>query len=235
MQWPILPCIASGFPSRASGLQPSNRPTAYRARSARDVVSFALGCSFHRWQRPVASFAAESGAAVETGGVPLCARALSGDAAGSRFLVDDPGASTDLIGALDAILSALSPKNPEVFKRELLSSLGCTDLREYLRPATRGLFDDHLKRYTGGRRAAPIYWQLGIPSGRYSVWLYAHRLRATASSRSRTSGDPQACPRGAAAHQLDAERGRQPVGQGAKGNRRPGGLRRGAARFARRR
>jgi len=39
-----------------------------------------------------------------------------------------------------------------------------------------GLFEHHLKRYSKSRRKAPILWQLGTPSSRYSVWLYAHRL-----------------------------------------------------------
>ena len=37
-------------------------------------------------------------------------------------------------------------------------------------------FEYHLKRYSKSRRKAPILWQLAVPSGRYSVWLYAHRL-----------------------------------------------------------
>ena len=39
-----------------------------------------------------------------------------------------------------------------------------------------GLFEHHLKHHSKSRRKAPVIWQLGIPSGRYSVWLYAHRL-----------------------------------------------------------
>ena len=38
------------------------------------------------------------------------------------------------------------------------------------------LCEHHLKRYSKSRRKAPLLWQLGTPSGRYSVWLYAHRL-----------------------------------------------------------
>jgi hypothetical protein len=37
-------------------------------------------------------------------------------------------------------------------------------------------FEHHLKRHSKSRRKAPILWQLGTPSGRYSVWIYAHRL-----------------------------------------------------------
>ena len=39
-----------------------------------------------------------------------------------------------------------------------------------------GFFERHLKLHSKSRRKAPILWQLGTPSGRYSMWLYAHRL-----------------------------------------------------------
>ncbi|GLH65983.1 hypothetical protein GETHED_03470 [Geothrix edaphica] len=48
-----------------------------------------------------------------------------------------------------------------------------SDLRTWFR---RSFFEHHLKRYTKSRRKAPIYWQLGTPSGSYSVWLYYPRL-----------------------------------------------------------
>ncbi len=47
------------------------------------------------------------------------------------------------------------------------------DLRAWL---AGSFFEYHLKRYSKSRRKAPILWQLGTPSGRYSVWLYAHRF-----------------------------------------------------------
>jgi hypothetical protein len=39
-----------------------------------------------------------------------------------------------------------------------------------------GFFEHHLKRYSKSRRKAPVLWQLSVSSGRYSIWLYAHRL-----------------------------------------------------------
>ena len=144
---------------------------------ATDILSFALGCCFGRWQSspdPLAP-ASETDSALEVGGVPICTRALPGAALGSQFLVDDPGASADLVANLDQVLTTLAGDDPERFKSELLSALGYGDLREYIR-YPRGMFDDHLKLYSDGRRTAPIYWQFGIPSGRYSVWLYAHGL-----------------------------------------------------------
>jgi hypothetical protein len=47
------------------------------------------------------------------------------------------------------------------------------DLRSWL---ASGFFEHHLKRHSKSRRKAPILWQLGTPSARYSTRLYAHRL-----------------------------------------------------------
>jgi len=144
---------------------------------AKDIVSFAVGYCFGRWQSLPVSVTAvsETAAALQVGGVPLCTRALSGGALGSQFFVDDRGSSADFVIKLDEVLTAIAGNSPEQFKSELLTALGYANLREYMRNS-RGMFDDHLKRYTDGRRTAPIYWQIGIPSGRYSVWLYAHGL-----------------------------------------------------------
>ena len=165
-----MPLETAGATSGQSTQEMSNKV-------AKDIVSFALGCCFGRWQSLPKSMAmvSEAAAALKVGGVPLCARALSDGALGSQFLVDDLGSSADLVTKLDEVLTAITGDDPGRFKGELLSALGCANLREYLR-TSRGMFDDHLKRYTDGRRTAPIYWQIGIPSGRYSVWIYAHGL-----------------------------------------------------------
>ena len=56
---------------------------------------------------------------------------------------------------------------------ELLDPRG-HDLRSWL---ATGFFEHHLKRHSKSRRKAPILWQLGISSGGYSVWCYAHQLK----------------------------------------------------------
>ena len=43
-------------------------------------------------------------------------------------------------------------------------------------PARSGFWAGHLRRYSRSSRTAPIYWMLSLPSQRYSVWLYYHRL-----------------------------------------------------------
>ena len=51
--------------------------------------------------------------------------------------------------------------------------LGRRSLRDYL---TKAFFKEHLSRYSRSRRQAPVYWQLTIPSGAWSAWLYAPRF-----------------------------------------------------------
>ena len=93
----------------------------------------------------------------------------------SGILVDDPGHPRDLATAVRAVLDSVFGADSDAWWDEaaaLLDSKGY-DLRAWL---ASSFFDHHLKRYSASRRKAPILWQLGIPSGRYSVWLYAHRL-----------------------------------------------------------
>ncbi|MCB1470111.1 MAG: hypothetical protein KDK08_23885 [Rhizobiaceae bacterium] len=91
------------------------------------------------------------------------------------ILVDDRGHPRDLAAAIrlafDEVFAARADARWSEFEL-LLDSKG-HEIRTWL---ASNFFEYHLKRYSKGRRKAPIYWQLAIPSGRYSIWLYAHRL-----------------------------------------------------------
>ncbi len=73
------------------------------------------------------------------------------------MLVDDQGHPHDIAAVIDQVL------------RRVQTDLQ-RDLRHWLQ---RDFFPLHLKLYSQGGRKAPIYWPLSIPSGRYTVWLYA--------------------------------------------------------------
>jgi hypothetical protein len=75
------------------------------------------------------------------------------DHAGQSILVDDRGHQDDIVDAAIPFVA------------------GCheDDFRKWVRS---NFFSEHLATYSRSRRAAPIYWQIGIPSGRYSIWLY---------------------------------------------------------------
>jgi hypothetical protein len=93
----------------------------------------------------------------------------------SGVLVDDPGDPRDLTAAVHAVFDAVFGADADSRLSEaaaLLDSRG-HDLRAWLRSS---FFERHLRLHSKSRRKAPILWQLGTPSGRYSIWLYAHRL-----------------------------------------------------------
>lgn len=91
------------------------------------------------------------------------------------ILVDDPGDARDLTAAARAAFDVLFGASAEARWDEAAALLDPRghDLRAWLRA---GFFERHLKLHSKSRRKAPIVWQLGTPSGRYSAWLYAHRL-----------------------------------------------------------
>jgi hypothetical protein len=94
---------------------------------------------------------------------------------GSGILVDDPGDARDLTSAVHAVVDAVFGASGDALWDEaaaLLDPRG-NDLRAWL---SLSLFEHHLKLYSKSRRKAPILWQLGTPSRRYSLWLYAYRL-----------------------------------------------------------
>jgi Eco57I restriction-modification methylase len=88
------------------------------------------------------------------------------------ILVDDAGHEDDLVRLVEEVISA---RCGERAVDELLFVLGGesdkTSLRELV---SRAFFAQHLSAYSDYRRQAPIYWQLTVPSARYSVWLYLH-------------------------------------------------------------
>jgi hypothetical protein len=95
------------------------------------------------------------------------------------ILVDDPGHTRDLTTAMRAVFEIVFGERADAIWQEAASLLNPKghakghDLRAWLASA---FFEHHLKRHSKSRRKAPILWQLGVPSGRYSIWLYAHRL-----------------------------------------------------------
>ena len=97
------------------------------------------------------------------------------DVAWDGILVDDPEHPLDLERRVHAALAVLWGDRADALEHEACALLGVPTLREWFRrPA--GFFADHLKRYSKSRRQAPIYWPLSTASGRYTLWLYYHRL-----------------------------------------------------------
>jgi hypothetical protein len=91
------------------------------------------------------------------------------------ILVDDRGHSRDLTTAVRAVFEVVFGSAADAVWQEVAALLDPRehDLRRWL---ASGFFEHHLRRHSKSRRKAPILWQLGPPSGRYSVWCYAQRM-----------------------------------------------------------
>jgi hypothetical protein len=90
-------------------------------------------------------------------------------------LVDDPGHSRDINIALRTVFDTVFTTKADVWWDDIARALDPEDhnLRGWLAST---LFEHHLKLHSKSRRKAPIFWQFGLSSGRYSIWVYALRL-----------------------------------------------------------
>ena len=159
---------------------------------AAELVSWATGVALGRFDVRVATEAGRLPAEPEPfSPLPPCSPAmLTGDDGlpltiqptgypipfpENGLLVDDPGHARDLTAAVRAVFDEVFKETSDVWWNDVEAMLGPKDhnLRAWL--ATT-FFEHHLKRYSKSRRKAPIIWQLAVPSGRYSIWVYAHRV-----------------------------------------------------------
>lgn len=93
------------------------------------------------------------------------------------ILVDDEGHADDVVGRLREVFHLLWSAEADAVEKEACALLGVKSLRDYVsRTGKGGFWDDHFRRYSKGRRRAPIYWPLQSPRGLYRIWLDAHRL-----------------------------------------------------------
>lgn len=83
--------------------------------------------------------------------------------------------NADIVRRVHEALDLLWLEDANDKERQACEILGVSSLQDYF-GKTSGFFQDHLKRYSKGRRKAPIYWPLSTASGSYTVWLYYHRL-----------------------------------------------------------
>jgi hypothetical protein len=166
-----------------------NESTADATGLAAELVSWAVGVAFGRFDMRLATGARPMPTAPEpfdplppcspgmlTGGdgLPL-ARPPAGYPLAfpeAGVLVDDVGHAQDLLTAVRGVFDAAFGNGADRWWSDVAALLDPKgpDVRVWL---ASSFFDYHLKRYSKSRRKAPILWQLGTPSGRYSIWLYA--------------------------------------------------------------
>lgn len=158
------------------------------------VVVWTIGCDFGRWDiRYATGGKPQPELPAPFAPLPVCPPGMLQNAAGlpaspgdipadyplriswPGILVDDPGHPEDVEGRVREALRVIWPDNADAIEQEACQILGVESLRAWF-ASPNSFFDDHLKRYSKSRRAAPIYWPLSTPSGSYTLWLYYHRL-----------------------------------------------------------
>jgi hypothetical protein len=159
---------------------------------AAELVSWAVGVTFGRFDVRLATGDRPLPAEPEPfDALPVCSPAmLTGDdglplarpPAGyplsfpaDGILVNDPGHPRDLTAAVRAVFETVFATRSDAIWQEVAALLDPRD-NDVRRWIASGFSEYHLRHHSKSRRKAPILWQLGIPSGRYSVWCYAHRM-----------------------------------------------------------
>ena len=162
---------------------------------ASSVVSYFIGCLFGRWdiryatgERPAPELpdpfdplpVCPAGMLQNAAGLPAIPADVPADyplrISWPGILVDDPGHDEDIESRVKEVLAVLWPYRSDAIAQEAAELLRVRALRDFFRKPS-GFFADHLKRYSKGRRQAPIYWAISTASGSYTIWLYYHRFK----------------------------------------------------------
>jgi len=158
------------------------------------LLSYAVGCSFGRWDLRIALDRSRSsslpdvfaplprvspGMLVGPEGLPADQDNRSpvdhAQVSWDGVLVDDGDHKDDIETQARRMLEVLWEEHAEAVEREACRILGVGDLREYFRNP-KGFFQDHIKLYSRSRRKAPIYWLLQSSNRSFGIWLYYQRL-----------------------------------------------------------
>lgn len=89
-------------------------------------------------------------------------------------MVSDRGHPEDAVALLRHVWNEIF-ENPEGWERDISLAVQpkSGDLWNWI---SQSFFEYHLKQYSKSKRKAPIYLQFSVPSGRYSFWLYSHKI-----------------------------------------------------------
>ncbi|MDA8592159.1 BREX-1 system adenine-specific DNA-methyltransferase PglX, partial [Flavobacteriaceae bacterium] len=76
---------------------------------------------------------------------------------------------------LKEVIKYFWPDSHDTIVEELLEHFKVNDLDEIFDKHSK-FFDAHLKDYSRNKRVSPIYWHLGVPSGKFNIWVYYPKL-----------------------------------------------------------
>jgi len=153
------------------------------------LVSYLMGVALGRWDVRIGSdpTRAPASAGAFTPPSPLPPGMLRDGAGGpavevppsypvdvpaARLLVDQAGHDWDVSDRVRRAAVAFLGDDGEL-DRAVAEAMKKPSLVSYIRGQ---FFKSHLATYSKGRRKAPIYWQLQVPSKAWGIWLYGPKL-----------------------------------------------------------
>lgn len=80
-----------------------------------------------------------------------------------------------VVGKLKEVIQYFWPETFGTIEEELMEHFKANELSEIFDKHSK-FFDAHLKDYSRNKRVSPIYWHLGVPSGKFNVWVYYPKL-----------------------------------------------------------
>ena len=89
-------------------------------------------------------------------------------------VLEEVASVSDINPVADKLKDVIKYFWPESFgtiEEELLEHFKVNDLSDIFDKHNK-FFDAHLKDYSRNKRVSPIYWHLGVPSGKFNVWIY---------------------------------------------------------------
>jgi hypothetical protein len=169
-------------------------PIADTRQLVADLLSYAVGCVFGRWDVRFATGERQPPELPDPfAPLPVCSPGMLTGNNGlplhepppdyplrvdwDGILLDDPDHPDDIVRRVREVLELLWQDHAEAIEQELWEILKVRELRDYFRrPGKGGFWDDHVCRYSKSRRKAPIYWLLQSSKKNYALWIYYHRL-----------------------------------------------------------
>jgi len=82
-----------------------------------------------------------------------------------------------IVNELQKVIKFFWPESHNTIEEELLEHFKAHDLSEIFVKHSK-FFDAHLKDYSRNKRISPIYWHMGVPSGKFNVWVYYPKLNS---------------------------------------------------------
>lgn len=82
---------------------------------------------------------------------------------------------SSIVENLKEVIKYFWPNTFGIIEEQLLEYFKTDELSEIFNKYSK-FFDAHLKDYSRNKRISPIYWHLGVSSGKFNVWIYYTKL-----------------------------------------------------------